>query len=188
MLGASGEYRQLGGVQKLRFKSQPETHIAGVNLVDTGIINDVHDYWVVGAESSTVYGPFSTQAEYLYTSVNRKHNGSANFDGWYIQAGYFLTDDTRSYKNGKLKNITPHANFGANGWGAWEVGLRFSSLNLNSHNIDGGHEQNFTVGLNWFVNPVVRISTNYVKVLSVEGGKHDGETPDLVQGRVQVAF
>ena len=144
MLGASGEYRHLGGEQRLRYKTQPETHIAGVNLVDTGIMTDVDHYWTVGVESTAVYGPFSTQAEYHRSMVDRSNHNSPDFSGWYVQAGYFLTGESRQYKNGKLKNIKPRTNFGNNGWGAWEVGLRFSSLDLNSAGVNGGRERNFT--------------------------------------------
>jgi phosphate-selective porin OprO/OprP len=45
-----------------------------------------------------------------------------------------------------------------------------------------------TLGLNWYVNPYMRFMANYVNVLDVEGGAHDGDNPDVFQLRAQVAY
>ncbi len=187
-LGLSVDYRQPHANDVIEFKSSSETHVSTTSLITTGEITDIEDYVVVGIESSAVFGAFSTQAEYIHTSASSTANGSLGFDGWNIQAGYFLTGESRQYKNSILKNIKPEHNLNANGIGAWELGLRYSGLDLNSGNINGGMQQDITVGLNWYLNPAVRISANYIKVLEIQGGTNDGESPDIVQGRVQIAF
>ncbi len=187
-LGLGLNYRETGGINTVRFRQQPETHIAGINIVDTGTIAAVNDFFKVGAEIATVQGPFSAQAEYITTSVKRDSGTDPDFDGWYAQAGYFLTGESRNYKNGKFGGITPKANVGEGGIGAWELALRYSTLDLNDADIDGGEADAMTLGLNWFPTPTLRFSANYVNVLDVEGGNYDGDEPKVFQMRSQWAF
>ena len=51
---------------------------------------------------------------------------------------------------------------GISGWGAWQVGLRFSYLDLNDKAIQGGMVYDWTAGLNWFWNPNMKIQLNYI--------------------------
>lgn len=186
-LGIGLNYRETGGSNSAQFKQQPETHIAGVSIVDADI-SGVDDFFNVGAEIATVQGPFSAQAEYITTSVNRDTGKDLDFDGWYAQAGYFLTGESRNYKKGKFGGITPKANVGEGGIGAWELALRYSTVDLSDADIDGGEADAVTLGLNWFPTPTLRFSANYVDVLDVEGGDYDGQEPSVFQVRSQWAF
>lgn len=187
--GLGLNYRDTGGANSTRFKQQPETHIAGVNIVDTGTMNDVEDFFKVGVEIAAVMGPFSAQAEYITTSVSRDGSMSdLDFDGWYAQAGYFFTGESRNYKKGAFGGITPKGIVGEGGIGAWELGLRYSALDLSDGDINGGEVESVTLGLNWYATPTLRFSANYVDVLDVKGGAHDDDEPRLFQVRSQWAF
>lgn len=186
-LGIGLNYRETGGTNSAQFKQQPETHIAGVSIVDADI-SGVDNFFKVGAEIATVQGPFSAQAEYITTSVNRDTGKDLDFDGWYAQAGYFLTGESRNYKKGKFGGITPKANVGEGGIGAWELAFRYSTVDLSDADIDGGEADAVTLGLNWFPTPTLRFSANYVDVLDVEGGDYDGQEPSVFQVRSQWAF
>ena len=48
------------------------------------------------------------------------------------------------------------------GKGAWEVAFRVSRLDLDSQGIEGGKLTDLTVGLNWYMNPWTRITTDWV--------------------------
>ncbi|NOQ93531.1 MAG: porin [Methylophaga sp.] len=186
--GLGLNYRDVSDSGTAQFKQQAETHISGINIVDTGSIGNVDDVLKVGLEVATVAGPFSAQAEYISTSVNRNNASDLDFDGWYAQAGYFLTGESRSYKKGAFAGIKPKGNVGEGGIGAWELGLRYSTLDLIDRDIDGGEVDTFTLGLNWYATPTLRFSANYVDVLNVTGGAHDNEEPSLFQVRSQWAF
>lgn len=187
-LGLGLNYRETGGANTARFKQQAESHLSGINIVDTATITAVNDFYKVGAEIATVQGPFSAQAEYIATSVNRDSGSDLDFDGWYAQVGYFLTGESRNYKNGKFGGITPKANVGQGGIGAWELALRYSTIDLSDSEIDGGEADSVTLGLNWYPTPTLRFSANYVDVLDVDGGSNDGDEPSVFQVRSQWAF
>lgn len=187
-LGLGLNYRDTGGAGTTSFKSQAETHISGINIVNTSTISDVTDFTKVGLELATVMGPFSAQAEYITTSVSRNNANDLDFDGWYAQAGYFFTGESRNYKKGAFGGITPKASVGEGGIGAWELGLRYSSLDLTDRDIAGGEAESVTLGLNWYATPTLRFSANYIDVLDVKGGTYDDQEPSVFQVRSQWAF
>jgi phosphate-selective porin OprO/OprP len=186
--GLGLNYRDTGGLGATSFKQQPETHIGGINIADTANITNVNDFYKVGAEVATVIGPFSAQVEYITTSVSRNVATDLDFDGWYAQAGYFFTGESRNYKKGSFGAITPKTSVGEGGIGAWELALRYSTLDLIDKDINGGDVDSYTVGLNWFATPSLRFSANYVDVLNVKGGAYDNQEPSLFQVRSQWAF
>lgn len=187
-LGVAGNYRETGDGQSVRFKQQPETHISAVNIVDTGTILNVDNFFKVGAEFALVRGPFSFQSEYIWTTVNRDIASDLDFDGWYAEAAYFLTGESRHYKKGKFAGISPNSVVGRSGFGAWQLAARYSSINLNDADIRGGEADSVAIGLNWFATSTLRFSANYVRVLDIDQGMQDGEEPSLVQVRGQWAF
>ena len=188
-LGLAANYRSTGG-DSVQFKQQPETNVSGVNFVDTGSLLDVDHYLSIGAELAVVQHRFSGQAEYIRTTLERDAASDPSFDGWYAQTGWFLTDDTRPYthKGAKFKAVTPNNPFGNGGVGAWEVALRYSTIDLMDAGIDGGEMDNLTLGLNWFPVAGLRFSANYIKVLEVDGGEHNNEEADIMHLRGQWAF
>ncbi len=187
-LGLGLNYRDTGGAGTASFKSQAETHVSGINIVNTGTIANATDFTKVGLELATVMGPFSAQAEYVTTSVSRNNASDVDFDGWYAQAGYFFTGESRNYKKGAFGSITPKASVGNGGIGAWELGLRYSSVDLTDDDILGGEAESVTLGLNWYATPTLRFSANYIDVLEVDGGSYDDQEPSAFQVRSQWAF
>ena len=54
--------------------------------------------------------------------------------------------------------------------------------------IEGGAERNLTLGINWFLEPTLRFSFNYVNVLDVDGGANAGDEPSSYQARAYIDF
>ena len=188
-LGLAADYRSTRGGD-VRFKQQPETHVSEVNFVDTGALTDVDSYLTLGAELAVVKGAFSAQTEYVRTTLDRDLASNPTFDGWYAQAGWFLTGESRPYthKGAKFKGVTPNSVVGKGGIGAWELALRYSTIDLSDSGIIGGEMDNVTLGLNWFPAPGLRVSANYIKMLEMDGGVHDNEEADIMQLRAQWGF
>jgi len=185
-LGVASDYREIGDEGGVRYKQQPETHISGTNIVDTGVIEFADNALKVGAEFAAVGGAFSVQSEYIWSRVDRNEGEKdLDFDGWYAQAGYFITGESRNYKHGKFGGVSPKSVVGRGGYGAWQLAARYSSIDLDEI---GGEADSVTVGINWFPTSTLRFSGNYVNVLDVKGGSHHGEEPSLFQVRGQWAF
>jgi len=187
-LGLAANYRDSGEAGTVRFKQAPETRVSGTNIVDTGLIMDTKDVMKLGVELAGVWGPLSAQAEYISTSVNRNGLNDVDFDGWYVETGYFLTGESRQYKNGKFTRPKPFSNIGEDGTGAWQLALRYTTIDLNDGMIDGGETDAMTVGLNWYPTPTLRFTANYVDVLEIDGGPFDRQEPRILQVRSQWAF
>src|SRR5690606_35884565 len=96
------------------------------------------------------------------------------FDAFMMQVSYFLTGEHRPYNRymGIHDRMIPFCNFfrvrtrdeGIQmGSGAWEVAARYSWINLTDRNILGNDLQDFTFGLNWYLNPYLRCKFNYVR-------------------------
>ncbi len=153
--------------QSVSFSSKPESDVTSVSLVTTGDIGQSLTYINSVVEGAVVYGPISVQGEYFHSTLRRRSNfPNAEFQGSYIFASWFLTGESRNYKykSGSFSRVKPKKNAGQGGMGAWELGLRYSQIDLNDGVILGGEEENITLGLNWYVNPLIRFMANLVLI------------------------
>lgn len=168
-LGLGGSYRSPNATsESVSLSAKPAG--TGRNLISTGGIDDVDSVTVLGAEAAAVFGPFSAQGEYMRYSAEQSSGADPEFDGWYAQASYFLTGETRPYKGntGNFDRVKPKSPFSLKngGWGAWEVLARIDNLDLNdsSSGIEGGEMTDITLGLNWYLRDNARLMFNYVDV------------------------
>ncbi len=183
--------------EDLRFAARPEGHIAGEKLINTGWMSPMDDTIMYNGQVSGVLGSFHAQAEYTGVRVSRTGEENISFNGWYVQAGYFLTGENRVYdrKSGKYKRPVPKSMVGDGGWGAWELAARYSEMDLASGDIQGGKERNVTVGVNWWMNRSFLIRVNYVRAdtdpttseSSIRGAGLD-QSINVFEGRFQVVF
>jgi len=160
-IGAAYSYRNPD--DSLSYDACPEAHLAN-DFIDTGsFASDQVD--LLGLEAAWVNGPFSLQGEYITADADRINSSDVGFDGYYVQASYFLTGEHRSYKTSEaaFSRIKPKENYSyGGGCGAWELKARYSELDLNDSNITGGELNNITAGLNWYLNPNTIIMWDYV--------------------------
>jgi phosphate-selective porin OprO/OprP len=100
--------------------------------------------------------------------------GDLFFSGYYLESFCFLTPgdhrDVNRVTPGYAR-VRPVRNFrlirdgnwaSCEGLGAWEIGVRYDHVNLNSGGIQAGKLDSLTCGLNWYLNPNTRIVLNYV--------------------------
>jgi phosphate-selective porin OprO/OprP len=184
-LGIGSEYRTFNknvsattAFDNVRVRSQGDLRnavsILAPNFADTGNFYATSQV-VLNPELAFQWGPFLLQAEYsgswFYGALPAKNVaaslGSVFMEGGYVEALYFLTGENRFYNRqlGVFGRTIPrnNANFKAGTWGAWQVGLRYDWLDLNSGSlVNGGNASDITLGLNWFLNPNARFQFNYV--------------------------
>jgi phosphate-selective porin OprO/OprP len=174
-LGASGSYVYSGN-NEIRYDSRPESYLAS-EVVDTGNI-EAQNAFIYGLEGAWVHGPYCLQAEYFQSIVDDKSGNTLNFRGFYVYGTYFITGERRPYdrRNGTFGRVHPKENFSwkERKWGAWEVGVRFSHLDLNDGQIHGGRMNILTGGLNWSLNPFVRVMFNYLRQNISNAPEYDG--------------
>ena len=146
-------------------------------------ISDVDDTSLLGLEAALKLNSFSLQSEWIEADVDAATGG--DLDGYYVQASYVLTGESRSYDtaSGVFKGVSPGTKFLDNGGlGAWEATLRWS--NLDYTDLNGGDEaESWTVGLNWYLNKNVRALFNYTDV-----DLDSGEDGSVFGTRFQIAF
>ncbi len=178
---------------RVRFRSRPEAHVDRTRFLDTGRFKDVRHFTLYGLEAAAVLGPFSLQGEYIKSAVKRRRGApDLHFDGAYVLASWFVTGESRPYviQDAEFGRIIPRRKFGA-----WELALRYSTLDLNDFRggITGGKATNITLGANWYVNPNIRIMVNYVIVnndahADAAGTRRGDDDFKVFQMRFQVNF
>jgi phosphate-selective porin OprO/OprP len=153
------------------------------NLADTNFAGRLFcdNETLIAPEIAVVAGPWFFASEYVSGFMNSTvftpvagapvNLGQVYFQGSYVEALYFLTGEHRAYDRHEARfgRVVPYQNAsllpnrcGLSGWGAWQVGARYGFLDLNDAGIDGGYIQDFTLGLNWFLNPHAKLQFNYI--------------------------
>ncbi len=201
-LGVSYSHKFSDEDQGYRYRMFPESHVGTFYTLDTGTFGNVTDVDLVSPEIALVLGSFSVQSEYVASFLNRETADDLEFSGYYVFCSYFLTGEHRKYAmgeaGGEFGSITPRRPFSMDGegWGSWQIALRYSSVDLNDHDIIGGKENNYTAGINWYLNANLRWSLNYIRtelddrnlVVDDEIFRMDDDSMDTVLMRVQVDF
>lgn len=135
-------------------------------FVDTGIL-DVQDVQLFNAELAGSYGSFHATAEAFFVTAGRSGaQTNLDFSGAYVESGYFLTGEHREYNKkagvfGRVKPLCPMSLDG-NGWGAFEVAGRLSTIDVTDDDVDGGRLTDVTAGLNWYLNQYTKFQVNYI--------------------------
>jgi phosphate-selective porin OprO/OprP len=110
-----------------------------------------------------VLGPLSFQGEYFHTFVNSFEN--LQFWGYYIYASYFLTGETRLYDKtqGVFTRVRPKNSFSLRNhtYGGLEIEARYSRVDLNDGDVQGGKMNIFTAGVTWYLFPIFNLKLNY---------------------------
>lgn len=158
-----------------RLRDRPEVRVDSTRLIDTGSIN-TDTLLAPGVEFAATFQNVYVQGEHIWYQFERELGGALpdpDFSGWYIQAAYAFTGETRSWNaaNGIFSGLKPAKPFSVDGdgWGALELALRYSEADLNfredlvpaAGGIRGGEQSAWTVGLNWYVNNNIRFLLDY---------------------------
>ena len=172
--------------QRIQFRQRPEAHMAPY-FTDTGSFAATN-ISLVDYEFAGVYGPLFLQGEFIQDFVNKTNSaGTSYFQGCYAQVSYFLTGEHREYDKvaGIFGRVRPYKNFSFSDhtYGAWEIAGRYSYVDLKDSGINGGLLNDATIGLNWYLNPNMRIMENYI-----HSHRNDVGDADLLMTRFQVDY
>jgi len=198
-LGASVRTRDVGNDQPLlQYRARgANLHLANF-FVNTNRIADGDTFW--GLELAGVWGPLAMQAEYGQTEVEVFQGAFARstafppgpnplrgqpdptYEGWYVESSWFLTGESKSYKDGVFQRIKVKnpATFKNGGWGAWQLAGRYDVVNLGDDafgcpltialypGTSGadqapmcGEQATWQIALNWYLNDYTRLMFDY---------------------------
>jgi phosphate-selective porin OprO/OprP len=199
------------GTNALTLSDRPELRIDPTSILSTGAIVNIAHAQVYSGEVAAGYGPLFFQGEYFWYNVERLLGlPSVHFNGWYAEGSWTITGESRQYNPSAAAyaGIIPNNPFSlsAGGWGAWEIGARYSHVDLNdlftpgiptavTNGVAGGAQNVYTVGLNWYANRNVRFMFNYLhgtvdkfSGAAATAGADIGAHFDALAMRTQVAF
>ncbi|WP_286134526.1 porin [Methylobacterium sp. Leaf123] len=173
--GLAGSYRTLGDdASSLSLSSRSEAFLFARPLVNTRTIRDATAIGRVGVEAAWQQGPFRLLGEYILTDIERRDGRSPLlFQGGYIQASVVLDEKGRPYQvvpghgseYGVFKGVAleERQRVSRGGTGVFELGLRYSAIDLESKEVRGGVEHDFTAGVNYYPEPNLRFVFDYVR-------------------------
>ncbi len=156
----------------VRISSRNATNINRKKYLDTGNIADVNHEVMMTAELAGHWKGLRWEAAYLADNIH-VHNGTTkHFYGIYAQAGYLLFGGRQNYDAGgaKYTRITPGRD-----WGDVELCARFDRLDLDSQGVYGGAANAWTAGLNYYVNPNIKMMVNYQYVTNNKYANGNGK-------------
>jgi len=155
------------------------------------------DRW--GAEIHYIYGPLSLSSEYLVTHWDEIDTiGGLTEDGevtsWGTWVSYFLTGEKKQVSNFGWRQPKPKTNFDPvhlKGTGAWEVLARYTHTDTDDSLFDTGiltgadEVDEYTIGVCWTWNPMVRWQLNYVHLDGNRDGIQTGSSDSGGTGYVE---
>lgn len=180
-------------------------------VLDTGRIVS-HSFNLYHTELAANYGSAHIQNEFIATTLNQFNGPQIFYYGTYVQAGYFLTGEHANYnkQTGVLDyNVKPFNEFfglgskGMCGWGAWEIGARWTYLNLSNVGLNpanqlsnspgpppspnAGQLNESTVAINWWWNQYTRVQFNWIHSMIDNNGRGPS-TMNTFASRFQIEF
>lgn len=187
-----------------QYRTRPQTQITDQRFIDTGAVaargDDIvglelgavrkgvhfaaegHKVWVRDAFTAGEIAGFNaaTDSNRTVPAGAMALNGDPSWSAGYLELGYFLTGETRGYKNGRWDRTKVLRPFSNGGWGAFQINGRLEYVDLTDRVADsttlaspfyvnGGKQLGYQFSLIW--NPVdyVRFMAQYGH-LEVTGG------------------
>lgn len=158
-LGAA--IRSTGDSDVRRYRAVPEFDRAPLFLdtdeiaVDGELTSSLEAYWR--------RGPYLLGVEYTRSDLDAPTIGDPTFSGYSVSGTWALSGEMRDYRNSSgIFGPAPVAqSVDSGGLGAWELAVRYATLDLADGGIDGGDMDVYSLGLNWWLTTSSQVSLNY---------------------------
>ncbi len=164
-LGVAYSYRRPNS-DVFGVSSRAESHLSP-KFISTGELSS-DEVQLLNLELAFVRDVFSIQAEHSSAFVSLLEEGSGDLSSWYVEASYFLTGESRSYKAkhavfGRVKPLDPFV-VASEGRGAWELKARYSQADFDDGAIEGGGVKVTSLGVNWYLHSNARLMADLLNV------------------------
>lgn len=175
----AGHSSQIGGRfnTMLRIQSGPIVNASGSQGYGAELGAGLGSMWLMGEAGQRV--------------IHIRDARDAVASAWSVYGGYFLTGEAPEYSSrfGTFVHPKVRRSVFDGGPGAIELTARYELLDY-AHLATGGHGWAATAGVNWYLNPFIRLMANYIHWDAVDhlapfAGRDDGNT---VSARAQITF
>ncbi len=158
------------------------------------------DHYRVSPQMSWFEGPVGVLGEYVRSTQQVANDdvderGRVSNQAWQVRTTAMLTGERAT-----MDDVIPNApfDFGGGHWGAFEVGMRWSSLDVDPEVFEkefanpersARHADALGLAVNWYLNRHVALHLNYERTM-FGGGAEDGDRPseDAFLTRMQLKF
>lgn len=182
--GLAHEYRSIDSNTDVRIRARPESRLTDVRLVDTDGIAGVDSLSTTGLELMAILDSVRLQTEYMLMSLDGGPD-EPDFSGGYVQASWLATGER--YRYSRSRGV-PTAVRPKGDWGALELSLRYSMLDLNDGLVTGGEQTQVTAAVSLYLNENLRTSLNYSRYDAAPNSDGIDEDGSIVMFRFQLAL
>ncbi len=161
--GGSAHYRdqsELAGTGAgTRYRHRPALRTTDVRFIATPSLpveTETHG----GVEAALVRGPWHAAGEAHWLRADTRLGPAPTFFGAYAEIGWFLTGESRGYRDGSFNRTRVFRPLGDGGFGALQVNLRYDRLDLTDDGITGGTQDALLASLIWIPQDHVRFLLN----------------------------
>lgn len=153
--------RYSDALEGVRFQTEPEFNSSSV-FVDTDLL-EADRSWTYNMEASWRKARYWLAGEYTRVDLDAPTLEDPSFSGYHFTGSWSASGEIRGYnkKSGVVDRLPVARSVYQGGWGAWELGIRWSDLDLSDREVDGGEMQILSLGLNWWLSPIFNINLNY---------------------------
>lgn len=194
--GVNYQHREYqSNAQNFRYRMRNFARVSDQRLVDTNSFAADSDD-VFGIEAAGIFGPLHVVGEAQWAKVSALPSthvfsggdaagttnflaGNPSFSSFYVEAGYWLTGETRGYKKGEWDRTKVKNGFDKGGFGAVGVNLRYDYLDLADSRLytggvgtstsRGGTQTGYLASIVWQPIDYVRLTAQYAHA-DIEGG------------------
>ena len=171
-IGAAGYWRTSlrsgDAIDAVRLTERPNVRVDNGSIIDSGVVANVGNLYYYGVEGTAVHGPFSVTGEYGHLTFDR-FAGFKNFsaEGFYVYGSWFVTGETRPFRNGNFDRLRPLSDFSnRGGTGAVELLFRYDQLNVGRTPVAArafNSARSYTTAANWYLTPNFKLQFNWVR-------------------------
>ena len=167
--------------ENVKFKQGAESNWIKNKYVSVKI-KDVDSSISKNIEMMYINNKYYFQSEFTMEDLTAR-KGKYSFYGYYLQGSYFLLGRGKRFKmaTSTMSKVKPKRD------GALELAVRYSYINLNDPKKSGGEQQDVTLGVNWYIDDKLKISSDYIIANPKETDEYDGIF-QLWQARVLFFF
>lgn len=200
-LGVSGTYERFHNRDNsFSENTMLGSHYNGNVRVNSDEVEDPRDSFSYALEMAGILGPFAMGGEWGQRFARSHTQKDMEMSAYNVQAGYSLTGEQFGY-SGKLGVWAPpevENPVFEGGWGAWQLIARYQGVSFqNNRHYKGGSGHGTSVGVDWYLNNMVRAIMEYTRWHTNNNGNPrfkdhvefpGGDGGNSVNARLQMTF